>query len=226
MTNWFILAAGKADRCNGEIKQLYEIDGEPIIHRTVRLIREVDPHPSIYIVSWREELRIDGCTFINTLGPTRSVADAITCITPYVGIKNVIMYGDTVFTKDLIQTIYDNASLVMVYGKTRCDISNIPERYAVSFRGALEDDIIDGYAWCEYIKHPYRNDLTCALLPRWAKILSKLHNKGGIIGWIYWRSLVFLIAKSTPMILVTDPMVFDVDSPEELVEYKRINRVI
>jgi choline kinase len=47
----FILAAGNCSRWNGICKQLIQIDGEPLIHRTVRLIRECDENADIYIVS-------------------------------------------------------------------------------------------------------------------------------------------------------------------------------
>ena len=49
----YILAAGQADRWDGEIKQLADINGMPLIARTMRQLRGLD----VTILTWRPEIK-------------------------------------------------------------------------------------------------------------------------------------------------------------------------
>ncbi len=223
------MAAGSAKRCNGEIKQLYEINGEPILHRTVRLIRTVDSEAVIHIVSWAKELQCPGVTFIDTKTPTRCLNVSMLYTADYWGDGNAILTGDAVFTEEALRLIYDNSHIMQCYGRYSDKAHGGPERYALTF----------SWADSEYIKRRMKlcsnnglcNEVPCcitqSLLISWLRILNILirplnyivraETNAGIMGRIY--NITFLrdyLSHKAKMVVIDDPRVRDVDTYEEL----------
>src|SRR5690606_1796938 len=112
-TRAIIIAAGKGSRWNnynGIDKHFLEIDGEPIIHRTVRLLNEngVD---DVYVVGKDDRYKISGSQlYIPTLNPANYDADK------FLSSKDlwlrdegrtIVFYGDVYFTEMAIKTILD-----------------------------------------------------------------------------------------------------------------------
>ena len=233
LANWFIPAAGKAKRCGGDIKQLFTIDGTPIITRTVRLINKVDKNAKIYIITWRDEIlneptlkKYDNVHFINTVIPTENITETIMLTKKYWGDENIVVYSDTIFTLPIISDIFDYCGPAGTFGKVKCPITGIPESYALKFFGHNNDAIFNGYYQCDIKNHEYSGKLACCFLYDrhilWH--LARLHTRGGLIGWIYWKIITFYIARHLPHVEIDDKYVFDVDSREEFDRYKELMR--
>jgi NDP-sugar pyrophosphorylase family protein len=112
--NAIIIAAGEASRWKnykGIPKHLIEIDGEPILHRTVRLLREnnvekitvVGPQDDRYKIKGSElyvpkknKAHVDADKFLNSesLWDTKG--------------RTVVFYGDVYFTEKAIKTIVNH----------------------------------------------------------------------------------------------------------------------
>lgn len=224
MVNWFIMAAGHANRCNGEIKQLYEINGEPIIRRTIRLIRAVDPAPSIYVVSWRSELRFDDTKFIDTGTTTRCLNESMLYTVPYWGQANCIIMSDVIFTEEVIRTVYEHSHITLAYGRYEDDKHGNPERYALTFGSWSDlDSIQQGMRFC--MSHTLRNDVPCCITRSlWMPVLKvlhvitrPLHGWHDVVNQMYIRTpLARYIARCAPMYEIQDYRVRDVDTYEEL----------
>jgi hypothetical protein len=223
MANWFITAAGHASRVNGKVKQLFPINGEPIYHRTIRLIKAVDPNPLIYVITWRKELTHPDVVYIDTKEPTKCLYDTILRTLPYWGVRNCVLMGDTVFTEDAIRTIYNNSHRKMCYGRYRDIKHGNPERYALTFSTDYDlKDLRNRMKFC--VDHTLRNDVPCCMTDTlWMPLLKVAHvlskcirtKKGDIINQIYIRTpLITYMARCTPMIILEDE-VRDIDTPEE-----------
>lgn len=127
----FILAAGKSTRFGGYPKQLLELNGETLLRRTIRLIREINPKIPIYVVAFRKELFYKDVIVINTHGSTETVSESILFTEPYWGQRNVFLTGDAVFyPESLREIIYSTGyfSAGKVYKKEHSG-----ERVAIGF---------------------------------------------------------------------------------------------
>lgn len=108
-----IIAAGEASRWanyKGIPKHLIEIEGEPIIHRTVRLLRE-NNIKDIYIVGPKDDrYKIQGSElFIPTKNKEHVDADKFLnseSLWNSEG-RTVVFYGDVYFTEEAMKTIVD-----------------------------------------------------------------------------------------------------------------------
>lgn len=109
-----ILCAGEASRWGGHLgrpKHLLPINGEPILHRTVRLLRELRPDADVYIAARPEDLAdytVPGAvTFEADLQPARFDADKFLSSLRYWAERGdtVLLYGDCFFTRDALATI-------------------------------------------------------------------------------------------------------------------------
>lgn len=108
-----IIAAGEATRWGNYLgipKHFVEIDGERIIDRTVRLLREngVD---DIYIVARDERYKIDGAElYIPKLTPEYHDADKFLSSAPLwlPDGKTMVLYGDCYFSELLMKTIVES----------------------------------------------------------------------------------------------------------------------
>lgn len=101
-----VIAAGQATRWDdyrGTPKHLVEVDGEPILHRTVRLLRRhID---TVWVVGPNDPRyhHHDGRTYTVTPGP--SDADKFYSSRDLWDGHTLIVYGDCYFTEDAIDTI-------------------------------------------------------------------------------------------------------------------------
>lgn len=109
-----ILAAGEASRWGhflGYPKHLVPVHGEPILHRTVRLLRELAPGAEIYIAARRAALpdyAVTGAVaFEADLDPRRFDADKFLSSRRYWAEEGdtLLLYGDCFYTSDALATI-------------------------------------------------------------------------------------------------------------------------
>lgn len=223
MTSWFIMAAGKATRCEGKIKQFFKIEGEPIIKRTIRLIKEVDPLPKIYVVAWRDEFKeLEDVTVIDTVDATPCLAKAMEYSIPYWNDSNAILMGDVVFNKRVIETICSASLSIHVFGKCECDKHGLPERYALTFGWNDKQKIKCGLRRC--VGYPLQNEVPCAVTKGLAWFIGRFHNTRGPLGTLYWKlGGVKYVADSVHMFEIHDEDVCDIDTLYELREYGRVH---
>lgn len=138
-----IIAAGEATRWNnymGVPKHLIEIDGEPIIHRTVRLLNERDVN-DIYVVGPDDErYRIDGSElYIPNKNPRNHDADKFLNSAPlwHPEDRTVVFYGDVYFTDDAMDKIVASKikrwRLFCRFGKSSITGTPYGECFAQSF---------------------------------------------------------------------------------------------
>lgn len=112
-TRAIIIAAGKETRWEnykGARKHFVEIDGEPIIHRTVRLLREAGIE-DIVVVGTDKRYLIEGSwLYIPKLTPEYHDADKFLSSRDLwlrdEG-RTIVVYGDVYFTEKAIKTIVD-----------------------------------------------------------------------------------------------------------------------
>ena len=128
----FILAAGSARRFNGTVKQLLPVNGEPIIRRMIRQVREHKPDAAIYIVTWHPELMFPDVNIINTILQPEQLAHSMLWSEPYWGPRNIFLLGDVIFGDRAIQMVLDYTGPLAVFGRDECPIKG-NERMALSF---------------------------------------------------------------------------------------------
>lgn len=109
-----ILAAGEASRWGhflGHPKHLVPVHGEPILHRTVRLLRELSPGAEIYIAARRDALAayaVTGAVTVEAdLDPRRFDADKFLSSRRYWAEEGdtILLYGDCFYTRAALVTI-------------------------------------------------------------------------------------------------------------------------
>ncbi len=132
MRSVFITAAGTADRFNGEVKQLLSIMGEPIIGRTIRLVKQISPESKIYIITWREVLKYFGVSVLHTHKPTPTVIDTILFSRPYWTYQNIFLLGDVVYHPQTLKNILQSDKTRIWGRKTGDLIKSNNERYALT----------------------------------------------------------------------------------------------
>lgn len=216
MTNWFILAAGEATRCNGEIKQLFDINGEPLIHRTVRLIHEYAIDPQITIVTWRPEIARTDCRLLIARGG--SLAATMLKTAPWWGDRNVLLCGDVVVTGKFIRTLDLHAGRTLSYGRFTDRKHSMPERYALTINGKDRERVINGMKRC--VEHPLGNEVPCCITNWLGMKLGTLRNYDGPLGYLFWHHLIWFVAHQAPMFQIHDMRVRDIDTLDELVWYR------
>lgn len=90
-------------------KQLLEIDGEPILHRTVRLIKKFDEESRIYIIAKKEIFKTDGAELF--LVPEKDISpwlyDRVLQVQPVFSPDSgtVFLYGDVWYSDEAMYTI-------------------------------------------------------------------------------------------------------------------------
>jgi hypothetical protein len=132
MTSIFLMANGSATRFPGRCKHTVDIGGEPLIART---IRQLSSYPApVYLVTHKPEIiaHANGCGIINP-GPTRTLAESILSTEPKWTNRNIILLGDVVFTHQAISTIFSCDTLRFIGSDHRDRIKPQDERYALVF---------------------------------------------------------------------------------------------
>lgn len=102
--NTFILCAGQASRWDGPgLKHLVPTHGEPLLHRTLRMLREVGRSP--IIVTHRHDLMVPG---VLTLRPECHEFTAQTVMSTrrhWHPLNNVFLLGDVVWTEAALHSV-------------------------------------------------------------------------------------------------------------------------
>lgn len=146
-----ILAAGEASRWGnylGVPKHLVPVGGEPVLHRTVRLLREARPGLDIVIVARPEDLDrylVPGAMTVEAdLDPARFDADKFLSSRRYWNWQGetVLLYGDAFYTRDAIATILsttpdDGFLLFARFGPSAITGAKWAEPFAFRLRGEV-----------------------------------------------------------------------------------------
>lgn len=110
-THAVIIAAGDGTRWGdygGCPKHFAVVDGEPILHRTVRLLREQAPEAAIWVVGPDDRYRIEGSDlYVPTHDPEAYDADKLLCsrdLWHQTG-RTVVLLGDVYFTEHAMHQI-------------------------------------------------------------------------------------------------------------------------
>ena len=114
----FILCAGRQSRWGPTtIKQLLPVEGEVLINRTVRQVKEVDPKGVVWVVSHREELANIGHEIL--VPPARRcTCETILSVSSYWGDYNVVLLGDVYYPDEAIRDIFTVRNTLTFYGDT------------------------------------------------------------------------------------------------------------
>ncbi len=147
-----IIAAGEAKRWNnylGVNKHFIEIDGEPILKRTVRLLRERGV-TDIYIVSDEEQYNLEGAKLYHPKrnpdnGDLDKFMNSRELWTAEPENKTFIFYGDVYFTEHAIDAILNDERehFVMHCRPFGSSVTGTPwgECFAVSFNCGYHNDV-------------------------------------------------------------------------------------
>lgn len=233
MKSVFLLAAGSASRWNGKIKQLLDVEGESIIKRTVRIVHECDPCCELYIISFRPELRMDGCTYIDTKQSTSCLASTMLLTVPFWTDENVFLMSDVLFTKEVIQKILSGSG-IQFYGSWENVKGIHPERVAAIFPLIEKERILSSLvrAVQEYTSyHSYAaNEVPCMVMGPRAFLYYRLLQFTGIPGFFMHHCVYPLLHYSiwrTPGYGIQNipGEIIDFDTPEDYeLYYTRQNR--
>jgi len=217
------MAAGSSSRTGGYPKQLLTLDGESIIKRAIRLIRDVHPGIPVYIVSWRHEFEFPDCGYIYTGQATPSLSHSILFTIPYWKQVNYIFLGDVIYTPELVREILDTTSLTL-FGSYH-PFKGYTERYAVVFSFKDGQNVVDylvtsvkfkdgglealahSMRWWTYLIHRVK----VMVVPR-KDARSRTHGKI----WQFWNNLWMVPGVAR---VVRDSRVMDIDTFEEYFDY-------
>jgi len=123
MKTFILPCAGDQSRWGnytGTNKHFVEIDGEPLIHRTIRLIRKYGDNPDIHMLARSDDYRLMDVIF-HKIEPDMSYADLGKIIQSQEIWKQynevTILYGDVFFTEKAMETICNNQKSPAFFGR-------------------------------------------------------------------------------------------------------------
>ncbi len=231
MPTVFITAAGKAERFNGDVKQLLPINGEPIIRRTIRLIREYNPDIPIYVIAWDDRLKFDDVLVIDTVKTTHSVIESILFSRQYWDQQNVFLMGDVIFHPHTLQNILSYGKTGM-FGRREHVVKPGSERFAVTINQADFEYMENLCATCHDVidRGDGHGGLFCLSVaakdPRLRPILPVNMKRFKFIrparDWIYYHLLFRVLWKPWFFVEVDDPYTTDIDTPDEYSHFLRV----
>ncbi|MCL1799225.1 MAG: 2-C-methyl-D-erythritol 4-phosphate cytidylyltransferase [Eggerthellaceae bacterium] len=135
---YIIMADGKSDRWDNYLsvpKHFIEIDGEPIIERTIRLLHAYDQKSEVIVTSHNKDYELAGSTryepLDNTLEVDRFTRELIVDDTCF-------LYGDTYYTEDAIRRIIQTEAEDILFFGNRDSIVAIKIK-----DGALFEEHVD-----------------------------------------------------------------------------------
>jgi len=133
-----ILSAGTGSRWDGpESKQLARVDGETLLHRTVRLLRErgVD---DVSIVSWDPAHSLPRTTTVFS-PPSERIVDTMDDVRAHFSDDTLLLLGDVFYTRGSIERMLRSRTPLAFFGRdhgsiilTGCQWAEI---FAVRFAG-------------------------------------------------------------------------------------------
>jgi len=116
---YVIMADGKSSRWNNYLgipKHLIEIDGEPIIKRTIRLLREYDPSCEIVVTSHNQDYEFPGSVRYE---PHNNVLEIDRFTQELISDNTCFLYGDTYYSNDAIERIVNTETdSVLFFGNS------------------------------------------------------------------------------------------------------------
>jgi choline kinase len=113
---YIIMADGKAKRWNnhtGRPKHLIEIEGEPLLYRTVRLLKKHSVE-DIYITSHNKDYDIVGTTRYEPINNVYEIDRFYAC-QPIWARETIFIYGDVYYTEEAIKKIVNDKSKTFRY---------------------------------------------------------------------------------------------------------------
>ena len=117
ITNALILCGGRGSRWHDAVpKQLTEIDGEPLLARTTRLLRRAGAE-AVTIVAQDERMRVPGAAVFKSAEPDRWIAEALWNTRSLWGARPVVLCGDVYFSESVIEQIADHPQRTTYWGR-------------------------------------------------------------------------------------------------------------
>lgn len=244
--NVFILAAGSALRFGGTVvKQMLPVGGEPIIRRTIRLIREFDPAIKIHIISWHDVLRFDDVIYIDTGTKPNQMTDSMLLSEPYWGDQNIFLTGDTVFGESTMREILSYKDGVTMFFRDSCPTKPHAERFAFRFSKEDKDTVIALLQKSSrvFTGTSYETDFGMTKIcyathnERWLWLIAPITYTDGTHGFIEYIRPVrdYLIYKLWPyiwkpdntfsLIPIDDAITTDIDTMEEYEDFLKLGLV-
>lgn len=124
-TRVFILCAGVDNDAGSMRKELLKISGEEIIRRTIRLFKAYEPDCEIFIVTQHSEIRNnirelndDKIFFINPVKRRYPLETMLSTQDEWVD-KNIIVYGDVVFSSDAVKEMLSVENKLCFFGRRK-----------------------------------------------------------------------------------------------------------
>ena len=116
MVRIIILCAGQASRwAPKQLKQLVPINDEPLLHRTVRLLRDFG-YSDIHIAHHDPQLHVEGCQHF-TPSDSRWVMSTLYSSRHLWTDRTIILLGDVYFTTNALQKILECPSEIQFVGR-------------------------------------------------------------------------------------------------------------
>lgn len=121
---YIIMADGKGTRWGNyqdKPKHLIEIDGETLLGRTVRLLKEKDPECRVVITSHDKRYEFEGATRYE---PKNNVLEIDRFTEELIADDICFLYGDTYYAEDAIETITGTAAEdILFFGNGRAIVA-------------------------------------------------------------------------------------------------------
>jgi len=114
----FLLCAGKGARWkNATPKHVIPVDNEPILHRTVRMLRERKVS-DITIVAHNQNYKVNGCKFVEPKPNSPKLTTNLNIISLWnrKG-RTIILHGDTFFSRNAMDRIVNNKKEIAIFGR-------------------------------------------------------------------------------------------------------------
>lgn len=136
-TRIFILCAGTSRKFENQPKALLNIDGESILQRTIRIIRDTGFKGEIFIVTHHDiiiysikELNDDKIKFLNPSRKRYILESMLSTKHEWVD-RNIILYGDVIFSHNALKKILYSDNKIYFYARLRPSIYTKKEHHEV-----------------------------------------------------------------------------------------------
>lgn len=134
-----IMANGKGRRWNNYQnipKYLINVDGETLVARTVRLLRQFDPSAEVFVSSGDSRCDVDGAVrFV----PARSALEIDRFAYELIVDSVCFLYGDTFYTEDVIARIVASTASDMLFLGNRSTIFAVISNDAEKMRQRIDE---------------------------------------------------------------------------------------
>jgi len=218
MTRYIIICAGEATRWSnylGTTKHMATLNGEPILERTIRLLRKNNVHrDDIFVVS--KDYNTKAVDYRPKLNKRNHDADKFLSSKELWNKqgRTVILYGDVYFSENAIKTIIDDGCEYwrMFCRPTASEITGTPygECFAVSF---MPHDHKQCYKTLKQLVYLYRGELLNRIGGwEWARLMAGIR-----------PSKLQKHREGLPVYVTIDDETDDIDFPSD---YERLKEVV